>query len=65
MALSRADLVVGINDASVGIVLEVRYPRVTIPDYRTPTDVLVYFPDGKTEWGERWFHKKELKMVKR
>jgi len=47
----------------VGIVLEVRHPRVTNPHYRTPTDILVYFPDEDTEWNERWFHKQELQQV--
>ena len=48
---------------SVGIILEIRHPRASHPDYRTPTDVLVYFPDDETDWNERWFHKRELEVV--
>jgi len=51
------------DDGVMGIILEVRHPRVSHPDYRTPTDVLVYFPDEETEWNERWFHKQELMIV--
>ena len=52
-----------IDDANVGIILEIRHPRASHPDYRTPTDVLVYFPDEGTDWNERWFHKRELEIV--
>jgi hypothetical protein len=50
-------------EISAGIILEVRHPRSPRPDYRTPTSVLVYFPDVKTEWNERWYYTDELKMV--
>ncbi len=50
-------------ETGTGIILEVRHPRVTHPDYRTPTSVLVYFPDGGAEWNERWYHTRELTMV--
>lgn len=51
------------SDGAMGIVLEVRHPRVSHPDYRTPSAILVYFPDEKIQWSERWFHKQELKIV--
>jgi hypothetical protein len=54
-----------VGDTSVGIVLEVQHPRAKHPDYRTPTNVLVYFPEDETDWNERWFHKQELEMVKK
>ena len=51
----------------VGIIIEVVYPRVELPDYRTPTSVLVFYGEAHKEDGamkqEIWFHKNELELI--
>jgi|LWDU01.1.fsa_nt_gi hypothetical protein len=65
--LRDTDLFLGnkktINSYETGIILEIRHTRATQPDYRTPTSVLVYFPDNETEWNKRWHHTQELKLI--
>ncbi len=51
----------------IGIVLEVTHPNVEIPDYRTPTSVLVFYSRpheyGREMKHEIWFHKNELELI--
>ncbi len=52
---------------SVGIVVEIRHPSVAIPDYRTPTAVLVFYSQPHRAgdvWKQKiWFSKNELEMI--
>ena len=52
----------------VGIVLEIKHAATKMPDYRTPTTVLVFYGKPRKEDGqmkqEIWFHKNELELVR-
>lgn len=47
----------------IGVVIEVRHARTEVPDYRTPTEVLVYFSKNKNKF--LWMGKNELEIVRK
>ena len=59
------------GEGKLGFIIEVQYPDVHehLPDYRTPTAVLVHFSEFQPvgERGEprlfQWFHKSELELI--
>ncbi len=61
----RSDASCRIDD--VGIVLEVNHAKTEMPDYRTPTSVLVFYgrlhKDGRKVKQEIWFDKNELEII--
>jgi len=50
-----------------GIIIRVDHPKVSDPDYRTPTAVLVFYGTPQLDEGilkhEVWFHKCELELM--
>ena len=51
----------------VGIIVDVDHPKVAMPDYRTPTAVLVLYGEAHRDGGrftqEIWFTRSELELV--
>ena len=60
--IRRGDLI-----KEAGIVIRIIHPRTSMPDYRTPTSVLVFYGTPQEDEGklknEVWYTKSELKVV--